>query len=30
MEDSLEQEEESTAQEFNFCTQLNIFIEESE
>lgn len=30
MEDSLEQEEESTAQEFDFCTQVNMFIEESE
>jgi len=30
MEDSLEQEEESSAQEFNFQTQVNIFIEESE
>lgn len=30
MQDSLEQEEESTAQEFNFRTQANVFIEESE
>lgn len=30
MKDSLEQEEESSAQEFNFWTQVNILIEESE
>lgn len=30
MQDSLEQEEESTAQEFNFSTQANVFIEEPE
>lgn len=30
MKDSLEQEEESSAQEFNIWTQVNIFIEEFE